>query len=317
MTVPFHTLRDPAYLPSELSNPVLAIGNFDGVHLGHQTLIKRAVALAERLAKPIALLTFDPHPRGFFRPDEPIFKLTTAEQKADYAAAAGAHGMVSLTFNSQLSALSAEEFVRDILVKRLGTQGAVIGYDFHFGKGRTGSASGLADMGRTYGFVTETVEPFRVAGEIVSSSLIRSLLMDGDVAKANSLLGREWTIRAEVAHGDKRGRELGYPTANLHLDKTTALKHGIYAVRATFDGKTHPAVASFGRRPTFDDGAPKLEVHLFDFAGDLYGKQMDVSFVGFIRPELKFDGVKPLIAQMDKDSITARSVLAAPLLVTP
>jgi riboflavin kinase / FMN adenylyltransferase len=317
MTLPFHTLRDPPVLPSDVSGPIFAIGNFDGVHLGHQALIKRAVVLGKHLARPVALLTFDPHPRGFFRPDEPIFTLTTAEQKAGYAAAAGAQGMVSLTFNSQLSALSAEEFVRDMLVKRLGIQGAVIGYDFHFGRGRTGSASGLADMGKTYGFVTETVEPFRVDGDIVSSSLVRDSLTGGDVTKANRLLGREWTLRAEVAHGDKRGRELGYPTANLHLDKTITLKHGIYAVRATFDGKTHPAVASFGRRPTFDDGAPKLEVHVFDFAGDLYGKQMDVGFVGFIRPELKFNGVEPLIAQMDKDSIKARSILAAPSVRAP
>jgi riboflavin kinase / FMN adenylyltransferase len=311
MTAPFQTLTDPTDLPSELSAPVVAIGNFDGVHLGHQSLIKRAIVLAEHLVRPVALLTFDPHPRGFFRPDQPIFKLTTQEQKAHYASAAGAQGMISLTFNMHLSALTAEEFVRDILVNKFKIRGAVIGYDFHFGKGRTGSAAGLAAMGETYGFTTETVEPFSVDGEIVSSSLVRTLLTHGDITKANGLLGREWTIRADVVHGDKRGRELGYPTANLMLDNAVTLKHGIYAVRASVDGKTHAAVASFGRRPTFDDGAPKLEVHIFDFAGDLYGKTMDVSFVGFIRPELKFDGIEPLIKQMDQDSLVARRLITA------
>ena len=310
MTASFHTLIDPIRLPTDLSKPVLVIGNFDGMHLGHQELIAKAQVLGKRQANSVVLLTFDPHPRGFFRPDQPIFKLTTLAQKADYAANAGAQGMVVLPFNAALAALSAEDFVRDILIKKLEVQGAVIGYDFHFGKGRAGSASVLTAMGNVHGFLTETVLPFSVDGEIVSSSLIRNLLTAGDIVKANRLLGREWTIQADVVHGDKRGRELGYPTANLMLDPSVMLQYGIYAVRATVDGKTHAAVASFGRRPTFDDGAPKLEVHIFDFAGDLYGKTMSVSFVGFIRPELKFDGIEPLIAQMNQDSITARKLLA-------
>jgi riboflavin kinase / FMN adenylyltransferase len=311
MTPRFLHLRDPSSLPEPLSGPVIAIGNFDGMHWGHRRVIDRAAALAAALGKPAALLTFEPHPRTFFQPDKPFFQLTAPNQKARLAGAFGLQGMISLTFDAALATLTAEAFVADLLVRRLGITGAVVGYDFHFGKGRAGSPEMLASLGQTHGFATEIVTPQSQDGAVVSSTLIRTLLSEGDIARANALLGHAWTVEGEVMHGDKRGRELGYPTANLILAKGVTLKHGIYAVKAAVDGKTHDAVASFGRRPTFDDGAPRLEVHVFDFAGDLYGKTLEIAFIGYIRPELKFDGVQPLIRQMDEDSRTARRVLAA------
>jgi riboflavin kinase / FMN adenylyltransferase len=306
----FPTLIDPETLPDVLAHPVLAIGNFDGMHRGHRVLIDRATEMAKVRGRPAAILTFEPHPRSFFQPDRPFFQLITPDLKAELAKNFGLDGLITLSFNKALASLSAEEFVRDILVSRLGVSGLVVGYDFHFGKGRAGSPEMLQAMGRKNGFETVIVQPQAFSGEVVSSTLIRHYLALGDIAAANALLGHEWCVSADVRHGDKRGRELGYPTANLHLDASVTLKHGIYAVRATVDGKTYPAVASFGRRPTFDDGAPRLEVHVFDFSGDLYGKTLAVTFVGYIRPELKFDGMEPLIRQMDDDSRVARDMLS-------
>jgi riboflavin kinase / FMN adenylyltransferase len=306
----FPTLIDPETLPDVLAHPVLAIGNFDGMHRGHRVLIDRATEMAKVRGRPAAILTFEPHPRSFFQPDRPFFQLITPDLKAELAKNFGLDGLITLSFNKALASLSAEEFVRDILVSRLGVSGLVVGYDFHFGKGRAGSPEMLQAMGRKNGFETVIVQPQAFSGEVVSSTLIRHYLALGDIAAANALLGHEWCVSADVRHGDKRGRELGYPTANLHLDASVTLKHGIYAVRATVDDKTYPAVASFGRRPTFDDGAPRLEVHVFDFSGDLYGKTLAVTFVGYIRPELKFDGMEPLIRQMDDDSRVARDMLS-------
>jgi riboflavin kinase / FMN adenylyltransferase len=309
MTNAFLSLRDPAALPSTLAKPVLAIGNFDGMHLGHAALLNEALRMGAALGRPAAILTFEPHPRAYFQPDKPMFRLTPPDLKAEAAAKLGAQGAIALTFDAALAAVSAQDFVQDLILGRFGASGIVVGHDFHFGKGRQGNPALLSDMGHKAGIGVTIVPPLSADGFVVSSSHIRSLLSEGDTIGANRYLGREWLVRAIVAHGDKRGRLLGYPTANLMLHKDVTLKHGIYAVRALLDGITHAAVASFGRRPTFDDGAPKLEVHLFDFAGDLYGKTMDVAFVGYIRPELKFDGVEPLIRQMDEDSLTAREML--------
>jgi riboflavin kinase / FMN adenylyltransferase len=310
MSKPVLSLVDPVSLPPALQRPVLAVGNFDGVHLGHKELIIRAATLGQQRGVPAALLTFEPHPRAFFQPDKTLFRLTDPVLKARWATELGLAGMITLTFGHALAALTAEAFVTDILMGRLHTSGVVIGHDFHFGKGRQGTPDFLKAMGLAHGFDVLTVPPVTLDGEAVSSSAIRRLLSEGDIHGANRLLGREWTVCAQVAHGDKRGRLLGYPTANLILGQDVTLKHGIYAVRASVDGLIRNGVASFGRRPTFDDGAPRLEVHLFDFAGDLYGKIMDVTFAGYLRPELKFDGVEPLIRQMDADSRRARDMLA-------
>jgi riboflavin kinase / FMN adenylyltransferase len=307
----FENLINPEIMPETLMHPVVAIGNFDGMHWGHRQLIDQAIAMASRTATPAAILTFEPHPRSFFQANKPFFRLTSPEQKARLAETFGLNGLITLSFNADLAALSAETFMRDILVGKLGISGAIVGYDFHFGKGRAGSPEALKAFGSNHGFETAILKPQEKDGEIVSSSLIRQLLSEGDVARANAMLGHIWGIAAEVRHGDKRGRLLGYPTANLHLDPAVTLKHGIYAVRASVDGVSYPAVASFGRRPTFDDGAPRLEVHLFDVSLNLYGKMMDVDFVGYIRSELKFNGVEPLIQQMNQDSLIARKLLAS------
>jgi riboflavin kinase / FMN adenylyltransferase len=307
MPVAFQNLAGPVRLPDDLRGGAVAIGNFDGVHLGHQALLARALAYG----RPALLLTFEPHPKHFFRPSEPLFRVTPPEMKTRRAAAAGLDAMVSWPFDAALAGLTAEAFCADLLCDALGAMHVVTGSDFRFGKGRDGDAQALARFGAALGFSAEAVDPVMTGGAPVSSTRIRDMLAGGDISGANALLGWEWSLRATVQHGDKRGRELGYPTANLHLDPSVRLAHGIYAVRATVDGVTHPAVASFGRRPTFDGGAPKLEVHVFNFAGDLYGRDMQVAFVGWIRPELKFDGIEALIAQMDADSTEARRLLAA------
>jgi riboflavin kinase / FMN adenylyltransferase len=310
MPIPFLALDDPESLPEPLARPVLAIGNLDGMHLGHAALLEEARRLGAALGRPVAALTFEPHPRLYFRPDRPLFRLTPPDLKAEAAARLGAKAMITLRFGAGLACLPAERFVEERLIARLDCAGIVVGPNFRFGKGAEGDVGTLQAMATSKGFAVSIVPPVAIDGAPVSSTRIRAALADGDVAGAARLLGREWLVRAKVAHGDKRGRLLGYPTANLILDPAIALRHGIYAVRATVDGRTHAGVASFGRRPTFDDGAPRLEVHLFDFTGDLYGKVMDVAFRGWIRPELKFDGVEPLIRQMDEDSRMARALLA-------
>jgi riboflavin kinase / FMN adenylyltransferase len=310
MSRPVMHLCDPAALPEPLKGGAVAIGNFDGVHLGHQALLRRARRWADDHGRAAILLTFSPHPRAYFRPDQPLFLLTPPALRARRVAAAGMDATVTLTFDAALAGRTAESFIDDILIGRLAASHVVIGHDFHFGKGRGGSPDVLAAHGARRGLSVEIVSAVTDDGPPVSSSRIRALLREGDVAAANRLLGYEWSVTAEVLHGDKRGRLLGYPTANLSLDPSVELAHGIYAVRATVDGATHQAVASFGRRPTFDGGAPKLEVHVFDFAGDLYGKPMEVAFVARIRPELKFDDIDALIVQMDHDSAKARALLA-------
>jgi riboflavin kinase / FMN adenylyltransferase len=311
MPTAFRTLAAATPLPADLRGGSVAIGNFDGVHLGHQALLARATDWAAAHKRPALLLTFEPHPRAFFRPGEPLFRLTPPAMKAKLVAAAGLQAMVAWPFDAALAGLSAEVFCRDLLAGALGAAHVVTGEDFRFGQGRGGDAAALARHGAALGFFAESVPPVALDGVPVSSSRIRALLAAGDVTTANRLLGREWSIAAEVRHGDKRGRGLGYPTANLHLDPNVMLDHGIYAVRASVDGIVRPAVASFGRRPTFDGGAPKLEVHVFDYAGDLYGREMEVAFVARIRPELKFDSIDALVARMDDDSRTARALLAA------
>ncbi len=310
MSSAFFALTDPPSLGAPLARPVLAIGNFDGMHLGHAALVAEARRLGETLGHPAVILTFEPHPRLFFAPDTPLFRLTPPALKAEAAESLGASGIITLGFDAALAGLSAEAFIDELIGSRLGASGVVVGPDFRFGRQRKGDSVMLQARASALGIAVSIVAPVEIDGAIVSSSRIRALLGAGDVAGAARLLGRDWTVRATVAHGDKRGRLLGYPTANLILDHGVTLRHGIYAVRARIGGRTHAAVASFGRRPTFDDGAPRLEVHLFDFTGDLYGQEMDVAFVGWIRPELKFDGVEPLIRQMDEDSRQARAILA-------
>lgn len=297
-------------VPAALRGCVLALGNFDGVHRGHAELAREAVGLAERLGRRPAALTFEPHPRSVFRPEEPVFRLTPPALKTELLGAVGLPLTFVLPFDRTIAAIQAEAFVDDLLLGRLGAAGLVCGYDFHFGQSRRGSPEMLQQRSEGEGVPVVVVPPFAWAGEAVSSTLIRTALEQGDVARAADLIGRPWFVRGVVAHGDKRGRELGYPTANLHLPRDCRLRYGIYAVRMKIDGIWHDGVASFGSRPTFDDGAPRLETFVFDFAGDLYGKQVDVAFVAWLRGEAKFDSLPALIAQMDADSARAREILS-------
>lgn len=306
----FAVVHGLAPVPPALDRPVVAIGNFDGVHRGHQAVIGVAQQMAERLGRPAAALTFEPHPRSFFQPAKTLFRLTPPEQKIACLAATGADGAIVLPFDAGLAALPADAFVEEILVRHFKVSGVVVGFDFHFGRGRGGSPDFLKEAGAAHGFEVAVVEPMRDEGDPISSSAVRAALAAGQVGHAAHMLGRPWSIAAPVIHGDKRGRTLGYPTANLALPGGTELAFGIYAVRVRVGDRTVDGVASYGRRPTFDDGAPLLEVHLFDFAGDLYGQELDVALVGYIRPEMKFESIDALIAQMDRDSATAKGILA-------
>ncbi|MGU3494533.1 bifunctional riboflavin kinase/FAD synthetase [Xanthobacteraceae bacterium A53D] len=307
---PFTIVQGLQPLPASLARPVLAIGNFDGVHRGHQAVIAAALKLGRDLGRPTLALTFEPHPRSVFQPDVALFRLTPEAAKLHALEGAGLDGAIVLPFDRQLASRTAEAFVADILVGHIGLSGAAVGFDFHFGKARAGSPAFLQAEGERYGFPVEVVAAKLDAGDTISSTAIRRALEAGQVGHAAHMLGRPWSLFATVIHGDKRGRDLGYPTANLALPPEVKLAHGIYAVRIMFDGIAHDGVASYGRRPTFDNGRALLEVHVFDYSGDLYGREVEVSFHGYLRPELKFDDIDALVRQMDADSQAARAILA-------
>ena len=310
----FTVCEDPQSLPPALQRAVVAIGNFDGVHRGHQGVIARAKALAVRLGRPCAVLTFEPHPSNYFAKGPVIFRLTTEEAKAVALARLGLDGMIVLSFGDALAECEAESFVADILVSRLQIAAAVVGYDFHFGRKRLGTPTYLAEQGERHGFAVEIVQKIEADAEgsigAVSSTAIRQALEEGDVRRAATLLGHPYFVTGEVIHGQKLGRTLGFPTANVSLDPSSRLRHGIYAVRIRGEGLDHGGVASFGRRPTFDNGAPLLEVMVFDFEGDLYGRVIEIDFVEWIRGEEKFDSVEALIARMRIDEAQAREIIA-------
>ena len=300
-------------LPQHLRGGVVAIGNFDGVHRGHQAVLERALAEAERRAVPALVLTFEPHPRKVFRPEIPLFVLTPPPMKARLLSKLGFAAMVEQQFTREFAALSAETFVTEVLEANLAISHAVTGFDFHFGKDRQGGPAYLMAAGERHGFGVTLVDAFRDEGaEVISSSRIRALLTQGETAEAAGLLGYRYTVESEVIGGQQLGRTLGFPTANMRLSPEATLKEGIYAVRfRRGDGSLHDGVASFGRRPTVDDnGAPLLETFLFDFSSDLYGEVCEVSFFGYLRDEEKFDGLDALVAQIRRDEQEARALLA-------
>jgi len=306
----FVVVRPDAPVDPALEGAVVAIGNFDGVHRGHRAVIAAARSRAAALRRPAAALTFEPHPRSVFRPDEPLFRLTDERAKLRLLAATGLDGAIVLRFDAALASLSAQDFIARILLGRFAVAGVAIGFDFHFGLNRSGSPDYLKAQGAQLGFAVDIVPRFEDDGRPVRSGPIRAALAQGRVREASELLGYPWFVSAEVVHGDKRGRELGYPTANLRLAPSCALKHGIYAVRIGVGERRYDGVASFGRRPMFDQGTVLLEVFLFDFSGDLYGQEIDVAFIDWIRPELKFDSIDALVRRMDEDSAMARAALA-------
>jgi riboflavin kinase/FMN adenylyltransferase len=264
--------------------------------------------------RPALAVTFEPHPRSFFSPNTPQFRLTDETGKLRLLAGTGLAGAIVMTFDKVRAGTTAQEFIHHDLIERLGISGIAVGYDFHFGKGRVGSPSLLVSEAPRLGIEVDVQPHVDIEERPVSSSAIRMALAEGQIEDATAMLGGPWFVSGEVAHGDKRGRDLGYPTANIRLDRNCGLKHGIYAVRVgrgeAKDRTRFDGVASFGRRPTFDNGPVLLEIFLFDFNGDLYGEMLDVAFIGFIREELKFEGVEALVRQMDDDSARARERLA-------
>jgi riboflavin kinase/FMN adenylyltransferase len=296
-------------VPDVLRNAVVALGNFDGFHLGHQAVVGRAVARAAHEGRPAIVGTFDPHPVRFFKPDTPSFRLTTLDQREALFAGAGADAMLVFRFDAALAATSAQDFVR-LLREELGAAAVITGEDFTFGARRGGDATFLREEGQRIGLAAEAVGPVTLAGDPVSSSRIRHALAAGDPATATRLLTRPFAISGTVRHGDKRGRELGYPTANLTLADYQRPAYGIYAVRVRLPGgEEKVGVASLGIRPTFEPPVELLETYVFDWSGDLYGQEIEVALHHYLRPEQRFDGLEPLIAQMKADEAEARRLL--------
>jgi len=300
-------------IPDKLSGSIVALGNFDGFHLGHQAVVGRAIQRGFHERRPVIVATFDPHPVRFFKPDLPPFRLTTLDQRQALFAHAGADAMLVFQFDEALRSTSAEDFVTELLAKRIGAAGVVTGDDFTFGKMRGGNVELLRTLGAAHGIIAETVAPVLLDGARISSGRVREALQAGDTATATHLLSRDFAIEGVVQRGDRRGRELGYPTANMLLGDYQRPRYGIYAVRVTLDDDSeHTGVASLGVRPTFDPPTELLEAYLLDFDGDLYGRRIEVALHAFIRDERKFDGVEALVAEMRNDEAAARRLLALP-----
>jgi riboflavin kinase/FMN adenylyltransferase len=301
---------------ADAAGAVVAVGNFDGVHLGHQAVIRAARDQAAAEGRPSAVLTFEPHPREVFQPGNPPFRLSPLRPKTRAIEAIGIDALFVLHFDLAFAAKSAEEFATELLAKSLQARHVVVGYDFVFGRGRKGNATLLAELGRTLGYRVTAIPPVRGPhDEIYSSTRIREYLVAGQPRRAAELLGRPWEIEGRVEHGDERGRALGFPTANLLLGDYLRPAFGVYAVKAGVDQgadtRWHPGVANLGRRPTVVGTVEQLEVHLFDFSGDLYGRHLRVELIEFLRPEKKFDGLEALRAQIAEDAARARDILAA------
>ncbi len=297
--------------PAELRGGVIALGNFDGFHKGHQAVVGRAFHHARDEKRPVIVATFDPHPVRHFKPDIEPFRLTTLDQREALFDAAGADAMMVFEFDDALASTPAEQFIEKLLLDRFGVAGVVTGNDFVFGKGRTGDVVMLAQFAVQHGFFTEITTPVNEDEEIVSSSRIREALKRGDCETATHLLTRPFAIEGVVEHGAKQGRELGYPTANIRLGDYLRPRYGIYAVRGHLpDGRSVDGAANLGIRPSFDPPIELLEPYFFDFDGDLYGQTIAVELVSFIREEAKFDDLDALKAQMERDCDEARARLA-------
>jgi riboflavin kinase / FMN adenylyltransferase len=293
----------------------VAMGNFDGVHRGHQSVIGLARVEGLRLKAPLGIITFEPHPRQVFAPDAPAFRLMNAEARAHRMEKLGVERLYEVPFNAELAAMSPRDFAAEVLAKGLGVAHVVVGADFCFGHRRAGTATDLAAFGAELGFGVTIATLVADAGEEISSTSIRTALTEGRPRDAARMLGHWHRIEGEVIHGEKRGRELGFPTANMNVAGLHLPRFGVYAVKVdVLSGPhkgTYDGAASLGIRPMFGDNVPNLETYLFDFKGDLYGADMSVALIDYLRPELKFDGLPALIAQMDQDCAKARSILAA------
>ena len=310
MTIPRLDARDP--VPDSLRGAIIALGNFDGFHRGHQAVAGEAIGWARAEGRPAIVATFDPHPVRHFAPDAPPFRLTTLDQRQELFEAAGADAMLVFHFDAELAGTTAQDFVGKLLGARRGAGGVVTGEDFTVGKARGGNVAVLAELGAAQGMGARAVGAVSEDGEVVSSSRIREALKAGDCATATHLLTRPFAIRGIVEHGAKLGRTIGFPTANLTLGSYLRPAYGIYAVTATLPGgRVVHGAANLGIRPSFDPPIELLEPHFFDFSGDLYGQEIEVEFHHYLRPEAKFDSLEALTAQMEQDCLTARKLLGS------
>lgn len=310
MSIPRLSARD--VMPDALRGAVVALGNFDGFHLGHQAVAGEAIRQAKAAGKPAIIATFDPHPVRFFAPHVPWFRLTTLEQRQRLFAEAGADAMLVFDFDAELAATTAEDFVVKLLAERLGVSGVVTGEDFTFGKARGGNTGVLRDLGAQHGITATTVGPVTDAGGVISSSRIRDALKAGECETATRLLTRPFAIEAVVQHGDKNGRDLGFPTANMDMGHYLRPRYGVYAVRGKLpDGRVLDGAANVGIRPQFEPPKELLEPHFFDFAEMIYDQMIEVEFHAFLRPEGKYDSLDALIAQITKDCEDAKAALKA------
>ena len=291
------------------SGGIFALGNFDGVHLGHKQIIKETKNMAIEKSSYPGAIVFEPHPRKFFSKSDNNFYLSNKETKKHLLSKFGLESCVILDFEQQMANRSPEEFVKEIISEKIKPSTLIIGYDFKFGKNRSGNAQDLLELCNKYEISVKIIDKQIKDGLVLSSSIVRKLLQDNNFKAAESMLGHKWMIKDTVQEGDKRGREIGFPTANLKVDNLIQLTFGVYAVEVNYEGKNFNAVANYGLRPTFDGDKILLEVYLFDFSDDLYGKDIIVSFVDFIREEKKFDGLESLKNQIEKDSKKAQEIL--------
>lgn len=305
MTVIAH-YRD---VPEAARGFTVALGNFDGVHAGHRAVIEGAVAAGGSLG----VATFEPPPRQFFRPDDPPFRIYRPARRNARLMELGAEAVYELPFNADMAAMTDEDFARYVLKDGIGASHVTVGFDFRFGRGRMGDAGRLASLGRALGFGVTVIEKIEALGAKASSTAIREALIAGEPERAAEILGHDWVVDGVVEHGEKRGRTIGFPTANLHLGDLIHPRHGVYAVRARVAGEAdwRDGVANFGRTPTTGIRDPLLETFIFDFEGDLYGQPLEVALVRFLRPELKFDQLDDMVVQMQQDVTNAKSVLKA------
>jgi riboflavin kinase / FMN adenylyltransferase len=308
MTIPRISARDS--MPEALRGGIAALGNFDGFHLGHQAVAGEAIAQAKAAGKPAIIATFDPHPVRHFAPDAAPFRLTTLDQRQRLFEAAGADAMLVFEFDAELAATTAQDFIAKILVERLGLSGVVTGEDFTFGKARGGNIDVLKEQGAQYGLSSTAVGPVIDAGGVISSSRIREALRAGDCATATQLLTRPFAIEGVVQHGDKNGRLLGYPTANLDLGNYLRPRYGVYAVTGRLaDGRVLKGAANIGIRPQFTPPKELLEPHFFDFVEEIYDQLLEVGFHAFLRAEAKFDSLDALMEQIAADCAAAKALL--------
>jgi riboflavin kinase/FMN adenylyltransferase len=296
--------------PPELKGAALAIGNFDGVHRGHQEVLGEAIRIAKQEGRRSGAVIFEPHPRQFFTPERPFFRLTPLPLKLELVAALGLDQTFVIEFNRELASLSAEAFAAEVVAEGLGASHVVVGHDFAYGKGRSGTTEQLAKLGKRLGFGVDVVAPVGESGTTFSSSRIRDQLRAGEVEQAAEQLGYWWWVRGKVGEGAGRGKGLGFPTINLALEPGQDVRHGIYAMRVHHGGKRYPAAGYVGARPTFGAGEPVLEAYLLDFAGDLYGEEVETEFIAFLRPDETFANAEQLAAKMRDDCEKARAVLA-------